>query len=284
MRIGFITYKDLPFLLPSEKEFAAFAKKYGINIEPVIWTAENSFIQFDFIIIRTCWDYFLQVNKFLNWLDNIEKDNIIVWNPINVIRKNMHKFYLKEIKSQGTEIIPTIFINKKSSVNLEEEIEKNKWDKAVIKPAISGGAYNTHLIKPGSDGINQNIIDEMLKENDVLLQKYSAKINSEGEWSMIFFNKIYSHSVLKKPSKDDYRVQAIHGGKYLHAEPPEYLIKQAGSLLNKMDDKLLYARVDGIDNKGLLQVMELELIEPELFLETDNAKRNFLEAILSLKD
>lgn len=284
MRIGFITYEGIPTLLPSEKEFAAFAEGYGINIEPVIWTKDYDLKKFDFIIIRTCWDYFLKFEEFCKWLERIEKENIIVWNSLSVIRKNIHKFYLKEIQMLGTEIFPTVFLNKNSKINLAGEMEKNKWSRAVIKPAVSGGAYKTHLVEPGSVKPGQNILDEMLQENDVLLQKYSEKINSEGEWSMIFFNKKYSHSVLKQPSEGDFRVQANHGGRYHHTEPPEYLIAQAQSLLDNIDDKLLYARVDGIDNNGLLNIMELELIEPELFLETDHAKKNFIDAILSLQD
>lgn len=284
MRIGFITYEDIPSLLSSEKEFAVLAKGYGINIKPVIWTKDYELKQFDFIVIRTCWDYFLKFDEFCKWLDRIEKENIIVWNSLSVIRKNIHKFYLKEIQKLGAEIIPTVFIKKNSKISLAGEMEKNKWNRAVIKPAVSGGAYKTHLVEPGSVKPGQNIIDEMLQENDVLLQKYSWKINSEGEWSMIFFNKKYSHSVLKKPSEGDFRVQAIHGGRYHHTKPPEYLIAQAQDLLDKMDDKLLYARVDGVNNNGLLNIMELELIEPELFLETDHAKQNFLDAILSLQD
>ena len=284
MRIGFITYEGIPSLLPSEKEFAALAKGHGINIEPVIWTKENELKQFDFIIIRTCWDYFLKFDEFCKWLDRLEKDSIIVWNSLNVIRKNIHKFYLRDIKKYGAEIIPTIFINKNSKINLAGEMNKNNWNRAVIKPAVSGGAYKTHLAEAGSGKFSQDILDEMVEENDVLLQKYSGKINSEGEWSMIFFNKKYSHSVLKQPSEGDFRVQAIHGGSYYHTEAPEYLISQARNLLNKIEDKLLYARVDGINNNGVLNIMELELIEPELFLETGHAKQNFLDAILSLKN
>jgi hypothetical protein len=203
-------------------------------------------------------------------------------NPLSVIRKNIHKFYLSDLRNGGVEIFPTVFIKQGSEVNISEEMNRNGWSKAVVKPAISGGAYKTHLIDIGSNGFDFSSVQKMIQENDVLLQKYSELVSSAGEWSLIFFNKKYSHSVLKKTAENDFRVQSQYGGKYLLIEPPAYLIKQAEEIINKTEETLLYARVDGVDNKGRLQLMELELIEPDLFLETVKAKKNFMEAILAL--
>lgn len=282
MNIGFITSEDFADLIPSEQAFAAYAEGYGVNIKPVIWSDEIDYSEFDFLVMRTPWDYFIKINGFSRWLDKIGQLNIKIWNPVKVIRSNIHKFYLSDLSREKVEIFPTIFIKQGSAVNIRSEMNKNGWNKAVIKPAISGGAYNTRFIDMQPEDNDEYFFNEIVKNNDVLLQKFSEIVKDEGEWSMVFFDKRYSHSVLKKTAENDFRVQAQFGGKYLHIEPPAYLIKQAEDIINNIDDTLLYARVDGVDNKGRLQLMELELIEPDLFLETDTAKKNFLEAILAL--
>jgi glutathione synthase/RimK-type ligase-like ATP-grasp enzyme len=282
MNIGFITSENYPLLIDSEKAFAAYAKDYGINIKPVIWTEENDYSEFDFLIMRTPWDYFIKFDEFRIWLDEIEASDIKIWNPMNVMRNNIHKFYLSSLSREGVEILPTVFIKQGTAVNITGEMINNGWNKAVIKPAVSGGAYNTRIIDLRIDGHDEIFYNELVKNNDVLLQKFSEVVINEGEWSLVFFNKKYSHSVLKKPAGNDFRVQAEYGGKSLFIEAPAYLIEQAAEIINKIDDELLYARVDGIDNNGRLQLMELELIEPDLFLETETAKKNFLETILLL--
>lgn len=282
MNIGFITSEDLRNLIVSEQEFAEYAKQFGINIKPVVWTEENNYNEFDFIIIRTPWDYFKKFPEFMVWLDKIESAGVKIWNPMNVIRNNIHKFYLSSLNRQGVEILPTLFIKQGTGLNITGEMKNNGWEKAVIKPAVSGGAYNTRVIDLNTDGHDDNFYNQLVKTSDVLLQKFSEVINNEGEWSMVFFNKQYSHSVLKKTAKNDFRVQAEFGGKYLYIEAPDYLVNQASDIINKIDDTLLYARVDGVNNNGRLQLMELELTEPELFLVTDIAKKNFIESILSI--
>jgi len=284
MNIGFITSRDLADLIPSEQKFAEYAKDYGINIKPIVWTDEINYNEFDFLIMRTPWDYFLRFEMFTKWLDKIESANVKIWNPMNVIRKNIHKFYLSSLSREGVEILPTVFIRQNSAVNITGEMKNNGWDKAVIKPAVSGGAFNTRVIDLGTDGHDINFYDHLVKNNDVLLQKFSDVINDEGEWSLVFFNKKYSHSVLKKPAGNDFRVQEQFGGNYRFIKPPRYLIEQAADIINIIKDTLLYARVDGVNNNGKLQLMELELTEPDLFLETESAEKNFLESILSLNN
>ena len=187
-------------------------------------------------------------------------------------------FILKEFSENGIPVIPTEFVKKKSKVDLNIVLENRKWEKAIIKPAISGSAHKTHVVSHNESGI-QSILDELLKDNDVLIQKYIDEIKT-GEWSLLFFNKKYSHSVLKVPKSNDFRVQIVFGGEYFFKEAPVKLIEQAQKIVDNVKDELLYSRVDGIYLNETLYLMELELIEPELFLETPVAIKNFLNALL----
>src|SRR5205085_103418 len=127
-------------------------------------------------------------------------------NSTKVISENIHKFYLKGFEDNGIPIIPTEFISKVSSISISDIMDKRNWDKAVIEPAVSGGAYKTSVISKNETGVQEKL-DELLKENDLLVQKFIDEIKN-GEWSLLFFNKKYSHSVLKVPKSDDFRVQS----------------------------------------------------------------------------
>ena len=106
-------------------------------------------------------------------------------------------------------------------------------------------------------------------------------LSAEGEWSLVFFNREYSHSVLKRPKAGDFRVQADFGGSFEAAAPPAGLVSVAQRILDCVDGPLLYARVDGVQRDGALLLMELELVEPQLFfLDDPGSSERFARAAL----
>ncbi len=229
------------------------------------------------VIIRTPWDYFLRYEEFSGWLESLKKVKAPILNSLKVISENIHKFYLKDFEANGIPIISTEFIAKGSTVNIQDILNKRNWKKAVIKPAISGGAYKTSVISKDEPGIKEKL-DDLLKNNDMLVQKFIDEIK-DGEWSLLFFNKKYSHSVLKVPKSDDFRVQSEFGGQYIYDNAPAKLIEQAQKVVDNVKDDLLYARVDGIYMNETLYLMELELIEPDLFLNDEKIWERFVMAI-----
>jgi hypothetical protein len=281
-KVGFVTCDLYPNLLDSERKFAEFTKASGIIIEPVNWTDKNAdYSKFDLTVIRTCWDYFLKYDEFVKWLKFLQEQNVNLLNSLKTVNENRHKYYLKDLQTKGIKILDTVFINKNSSPDLAEIFLKEKWNKAVVKPAVSGGAYNTHLISNENIAEGGKILDDLLTKSDVLLQKFAPEINSAGEWSLIFFDKKYSHSVLKLPGENDFRVQFKHGGSYILKEAPKEIVNQAASIIDSIEEDLLYARVDGIAVNGEFRLMELELIEPDLFLLNDEIMNRFASAILA---
>ena len=79
-------------------------------------------------------------------------------------------------------------------------------------------------------------------------------------------------------------MQVQFGGTVEAIEPNELILTQATNLLNSIPETLLYARVDGvITNDGNFLLMELELIEPVLFVSTNNkACENFYNALIAI--
>ncbi|MBX9869797.1 MAG: hypothetical protein K2X63_08375, partial [Burkholderiaceae bacterium] len=107
------------------------------------------------------------------------------------------------------------------------------------------------------------------------------EIVSDGEWSLIFFDGQYSHALIKRPKLGDFRVQSDHGGTVQKMVAPERMREQALQILCTLETMPCYARVDGVVRDGQFILMELELLEPELFLELDpRAAPSFAQAIL----
>ncbi|UPQ79572.1 hypothetical protein M0M57_01740 [Flavobacterium azooxidireducens] len=285
MKIGILTCARLPELLESDQKLIPLFAKKNIAAKAVIWDDESvDWTEFDYLIFRNTWDYYQKEITFNLWLDKIESLGIKTLNPISIIKKNKHKFYLKELEKEGISILPTIFLEKNSTSNLKELIPES-WEKIVIKPAFSAGSYLTKLIDRSELESIQTEFKKHFETKDFLLQEFRPEIKELGETSFIFFDGKFSHAVNKKPVENDFRVQIQYGGKYTLIQPNADLLLQAELVLSKIPEKLLYARVDGIVIENKLHLMEIELIEPDLYFDlADGARERFVEAFLRVTE
>jgi glutathione synthase/RimK-type ligase-like ATP-grasp enzyme len=153
---------------------------------------------------------------------------------------------------------------------------------AVVKPTISAAADNTFTLARSDAPERQATFDKLLAAGGVIVQEFAPEIQTEGEYSFLFFNNHFSHSVIKQPQAGDFRVQLQYGGGYRATEAPADLVRQAASILEAVEVDLLYARVDAINRNGQLFLMELELVEPHLFFgEHAHAASRFADALQS---
>ena len=73
---------------------------------------------------------------------------------------------------------------------------------------------------------------------------------------------------MKRAAEGDYRIQEAYGGRSHTIDPAPADLAQARGVLEAIDEVPLYARVDmvrGLD--GSLLLMELEVIEPDLYVK-----------------
>jgi len=101
-----------------------------------------------------------------------------------------------------------------------------------------------------------------------MVQPFLDAIGIEGEWSLVFFAGEFSHAVLKRPAPGDFRVQDEHGGTAAPGRPPAGVIESARRALEAVSEPWIYARVDGCAPGGVFQLLELEMLEPTLYLDT----------------
>ncbi len=258
---------------------------WGVDVEPIVWDSKDAaWSQYDAVIIRSCWDYHLRHEAFFAWIDALEKEGVVIFNSSKILRKNYHKKYLKELSEErDIPVAPTVWLSRQEPFELHQILSEQSWQQAVIKPVISANAEQTWLTSLSTARQDQSRIEELLQtHSELMVQKFIDEIKSNGEWSFIFFDDNFSHSVLKLPKEGDFRVQENLGGTCISKRPPGYLAEQAQKVVDAVDDKCLYARVDGIEVDKQLLLMELELIEPALYLEKHpKAPTRFADAIVA---
>jgi len=84
---------------------------------------------------------------------------------------------------------------------------------------------------------------------------------------MMFFGGAFSHAVIKRPRPGEFRVQERLGGLIARTDPPSALIACGRRLLDEHAPGCLYARVDVVEAADRFVLMEVELVEPSLYLE-----------------
>ena len=248
----------------------------------VIWNdPQESWRECSQIIIRTTWDYSYHLPEFLKWVEQVERAGIRLHNSADIIRWNCDKKYMRDLAERGVSIPETHWIPRRTLT--PELLAKLVTEPCVIKPTVSGGAKDTYRAMPENVHEVAEQIKQVSLEKDLMRQTFIPEITNPGEYSLIFFRNEFSHAVLKTPASGDYRVQSKYGGLYQGVEVPSGIVEQARFVLDQVPfaEAPLYARVDGILRDGKFMLMELELIEPYLFLEFGDGAATFLASKLS---
>lgn len=202
----------------------------------------------------------------MNWVTTVSQQTRL-HNAAEIILWNVDKRYLLDIQSAHVPIIPTVYVPAREE-NLEKVLKKFGGGEIVIKPAVSIGAIGALRVR-ASDQAALSHLSSLVEDGNVLVQPFIESVLDEGEVSLLYFDGIYSHSVRKRAQKGDYRVQDHHGGS-VEPHTPTGIVREVGRLaLNVAPRVPLLARVDLVSIAGLPHIMELELIEPAMFLKSD---------------
>ena len=251
----------------------------GYSVIKKAWDAPDfDWTNCNYAIFRTTWDYFERFEEFFKWFSETQKVVQFINNP-EVIYWNLDKHYLQELQQKQVNMPPTLFIEKGDNETLANLFSKTSWKKAVLKPAIAGAARETFLVSTSNQNEHECDLQRLVSQEAMLFQEFQYRIQEQGEISLIMIGGEYSHAVLKKAKKGDFRVQDDFGGTVEEYQPKQIEIDFATKALAACPHKTLYARVDVFyDNNNLLSLGELELIEPELWF------RNHPEAATKLAD
>lgn len=276
--LAIATSTDHPQLIETEKNLPELFEKMGIKTSIVIWDDPTvNWNLYSHVLIRSIWDYYKKIDEFYQWLDVLDEQLISCLNPTFILRLNAHKTYLLKLSEIGVPIIPTIFFSSEEFFpNIPEQ-----WTDMVIKPVVSAGAWKTKRF-------TRNDLPELfqwLREQpnpEWMIQSFIPEIQTEGEYSFFYFGGKFSHAILKTPNVGDFRVQPQYQSHIQLVDFPNQLIQhEVETIFKKLSSEVVYARIDGVIIKGHFTVMEIEMIEPNLFLLTEQSTNNFIHAITS---
>ncbi len=232
-------------------------------------------------VFRTTWDYFERPSEFSAWLDRAAAQTQLI-NPCAQVRWNMDKHYLLDLDRRGIRTVPHHFIERGSRVSLGGLMGELGWSEIVLKPAISGAARHTYRVSRRNAPDHDLVLAELLERECMLVQPFQREIVESGELTLVVLGGKVTHAVQKIAKAGDFRVQDDHGGTVHPHEPSVEEIAFAERAVAACDPLPVYARVDLVrDNEGELAIMELELVEPELFFRFQPRAADAFAACLS---
>jgi len=266
--------KRYPQFLDEFNVFKAIFSKYEINLVQQHWQDQNvNWQSYAGIFLKSCWDYVKNPIQFELFLNHINDLNLPMINHYQTIRWNMRKTYLLDLQRQGLSITELLIIPKHSNIldlenMLSQVFDMHLTDDMLIaKPSVGMGSSNTIRFNIKELKSHYHLFNKILSYADLIIQPYSKELATSGEYSYIFYNNEFSHAVLKTPKSGDYRCHLIFGAHIAPYEPSLAEIDQAYAFISKLNPQCLYARIDGFKHDNKLILVELELIEPYLYLE-----------------
>ena len=253
-------------LLEQELLKSAFESQ-GLKVDITYWDNPSyEWQQTKSVLFRTVWDYFERFDEFWEWLEQVKTKTRLI-NSYELIKWNIDKHYLRDLKNNGIQVVPTYFADRGNNISLQEIANLNDWKHIVIKPAISASAFNTHKIINDEIEQKEQLFHELLQTHDMLVQPFFPTISELGEASLMVFGGKFTHAILKKAKAGDFRVQDDFGGTVHDYNPTQEEIKFAEKVFQSCTSLPIYGRVDIVwDSNKHIYLSELEIIEPELWI------------------
>ena len=253
-------------LLEQELLKSAFEAQ-GLKVDITYWDNPSyEWQQTKSVLFRTVWDYFERFDEFWDWLEQVKNKTRLI-NSYELIKWNIDKHYLRDLKNNGIQVVPTYFADRGNNISLQEIANLNDWKHIVIKPAISASAFNTYKITNDEIEQKEQLFHELLQTHDMLVQPFFPTISELGEASLMVFGGKFTHAILKKAKAGDFRVQDDFGGTVHDYNPTQEEIKFAEKVFQSCTSLPIYGRVDIVwDSNKHIYLSELEIIEPELWI------------------
>jgi glutathione synthase/RimK-type ligase-like ATP-grasp enzyme len=267
--IVLLTGRTMPREVPENDLLVGELRALGVTAEIHPWDEALDWSGYGLALVRSTWDYWDRLDEFLAWAERTDQQTALR-NPAEVIAWNHHKGYLPALGEQGIHVIPTALLTRGSDrarvdAVLAEFRERHGDVEIVGKPAVSAGARGALRARVDAPETAAHL-EGLVADGDALLQPLVDSVLTRGETSLIFFGSEFSHAVRKVPAPGEYRIHEHHGGTVQEHVPTEAELAVARAALAAAPAPVAYGRVDLVELADGPAVMELELIEPELFL------------------
>ncbi|MGH8221609.1 MAG: ATP-grasp domain-containing protein [Woeseiaceae bacterium] len=239
-----------------------------------------SWDDYDAVYIAAPWDYPEDPQAFLRVLEAVDRSRAVLVNDLVLVRWSLAKTYLRDLESRGAAIVPSTWFDRLDDTALDALLRRYARRALIIKPVVSTNATDTFLLEPPvAAGLRHRLLAAFASRACVV-QPFIDNIRKEGEYSLFYFGRTYSHAIRKLPRAGDFRVQEEHGAAILPVEADADMRTAGDRILRLVDPEPVYCRCDFVrDGDGRCLLMELELIEPSMYLRMHpQAPRRFAEA------
>lgn len=258
------TCAALPDLEPEDRPLVTALAARGLDVQVGIWTDPKArWADAPICVIRSTWDYHLQLEAFLAWARRVDGVTRLL-NPLDLVAWNGHKSYLRDLAARGIPTIPTTWAVGAAAPTLADVVAATGWQDVVIKPLVSASAHRT--LRTGVRDIEhaQSHLEALVADGGAMIQPYQLDVEVYGERSLVYVDGTLSHGVRRTPALAP-GVTNPNAYDVVPVTPDEDALGR--KVLAALDAPTLYARVDLVRRAdGELAVLELELIEPSLYL------------------
>lgn len=266
MTILIATCSEYPHPTPNLEALLKALRAHGMEAAYLPWktTPLDTFAAADAVLPLCCWDYYDDPERFLGWIDALGARGAKLLNEPDLLRWNFRKTYLLELAEAGLAVPKTLHLPEASRQTIERDMGQQGWQAAVLKPVSSQNGHGIHKLEwadrarwPSSLELN----------GEWLLQEFQEDIGALGETTLTFIDGIFSHAVRRVLKPGEWRANPQFGITYERVEVSRDVIGTAQAYIDHLPQAPLYARVDGLARPGGFILMELELIDPYLYLE-----------------
>jgi glutathione synthase/RimK-type ligase-like ATP-grasp enzyme len=220
------------------------------------------------------WGYHRHLDHWYAALDAWEATGARFANPVPVLRWNTDKCYLLDLNARGIPAVPTVDVPTLDAASMEAARRALSAEEFIVKPPVSAGSDDTFRLSA------RDTVPAAAMGRRMLVQPLMTAILDQGEWSLFYLGGALAHCIVKRAKSGDFRVQPQFGGQVTTENPPRAATDLAEAALALVSADVLYARVDLVADGDTFRIMELELIEPWLYLhKASDGGRAFAEAV-----
>lgn len=278
MRVVLATCLAWPDLLDSDLMLRHALERRGHSVAVAPWNGPIApFLEGDITVLRACWDYHEDPATFLGWLDVLQDRGVVIRNTPEMVRWNFDKSYLIALADAGLRVPRTILVDPRDPASIQAALDSQGWEEAILKPISGQSGFNVKKIQRSRPDLWDGAA---IRTDRALVQEFQSDIGILGETTLTFFDGGFSHAVRRVIADGEWRANSQYGARVEPVVVAPDIISQAQTALAAMPGKPVYARVDGLIRGDELTVMEVELIEPGLYLNlAPGADDRFAEAI-----
>jgi len=282
MTVLLVTCAAMPGLHEDDRYLLRALRERGIPAEPAVWEDRlRDWGAASLCVIRSAWDYSYRRDAFVRWAHGVA-DVTLLRNSAALVEWNTHKRYLVDLAHHGVPAVPTVLLDAGDVPDLASLLKERGWQRAVLKAAVAQTGRYAMLVTPDTVDAGQAHLERILPHEDMLLQPFVERVPERGEASLVFIDSEFTHAVRKRGAPDTFMVHDDYGGSVRPTRPRHDEMAVAEAALDTLEHAPLYARVDVVRDREQPVVMELELVEPELFLRYSAAAVDrFVDAIES---